>query len=60
MLIIHGNRDNVVPFRYAQRTQTTFPKATLREIQGAGHIFSAQQNRELFPFIREYLTTQVK
>lgn len=58
-LIIHGDRDNVVPVSYAQRAFNTFPNSQLEIISEAGHIFSTTQDNNLFPFISNYLATQI-
>lgn len=60
VLIIHGSNDNIVPVNYAQRASTTYPNAQLEIIYGAGHIFSSYQDNNLFPFISNYLSNQIK
>lgn len=60
VLIIHGSNDNIVPINYAQRASTTYPNAQLEIIYGAGHIFSSYQDNNLFPFISNYLSNQIK
>ena len=39
VLIVHGSDDLVVPYRYSERAQTTYPDAELVRIDGAGHGF---------------------
>ena len=55
VLIIQGEKDNLVPLQCAQQAQRTFPNATLKTIPNGGHIFTNKQNAILIPYIKEYL-----
>lgn len=59
-LIIHGANDEVVPFRYAERAQQVFPQATLERINGGRHVFSQQQNQQIYPLLTNFLSRQVR
>jgi pimeloyl-ACP methyl ester carboxylesterase len=37
VLVLHGTRDEVVPFALGERLAAAFPSATFQPVQGAGH-----------------------
>lgn len=37
LLLLHGDRDEVIPFTESQRLQTALPRARLIRVEGAGH-----------------------
>ncbi len=39
VLIIHGNKDEVVPIEYSRTAAANYSYSTLKEIKGAGHGF---------------------
>lgn len=55
VLIIQGDRDNIVPLRYAQRADETFPSSTFHVVRGGGHLFSGAQDRQIYPILTNYL-----
>ncbi|MBP3197042.1 MAG: alpha/beta hydrolase [Butyrivibrio sp.] len=44
VLILHGNKDEVVPIEYARTAAANYGCATLKEIQGAGHGFEGHDS----------------
>ncbi len=61
VLIIHGDKDDVVPIEYSRTAAANYGYATLKEIIGAGHGFDGQDSddaREMsIFFIRIYENT---
>ncbi len=45
VLLVHGDRDPLIPVPYLERAQRLFPDATLRILQGAGHGFGRRDYR---------------
>ena len=39
VLLMHGTEDTLVPIRYSERAEKTFPNARLVRVEGAGHGF---------------------
>ena len=58
VLLIHGDRDEVVPIEYSREAAANYGYATLKEIRGAGHGFDGQDSvnaREMsITFIKIY------
>ncbi len=46
VLILHGDRDPIVPLRYSERAAETFPNAELVVMPGQGHGFSGAARQE--------------
>ncbi len=44
VLLIHGNKDDIVPIEYSRTAAANYGFATLREIKGAGHGFDAKDS----------------
>ncbi len=44
VLIIHGDKDPVVPLRYSERAAETYPNAQLKIIVGAGHGYDGKES----------------
>lgn len=42
VLILHGNKDEVVPIEYSRTAAANYSYSTLKEIKGAGHGFDAK------------------
>ena len=42
VLLIHGNKDDIVPIEYSRTAAANYGYATLREVQGAGHGFGGE------------------
>lgn len=60
VLILHGNRDHLVPLSYSQKALKVYRNASLNVIHGAGHGFHGEDSRmagELsIEFVRENLS----
>lgn len=39
VLIVHGDKDDIVPLSYSERAKSTYRSASLVVVKGAGHIF---------------------
>lgn len=55
VLIMHGNRDSLVPSRYSERAAQTYDQASYHEIDGAGHSFLDDSFPEVSQYILDYL-----
>lgn len=44
VLLIHGNKDDVVPIEYSRTAAANYGYATLREVKGAGHGFDGKDS----------------
>ena len=44
VLIIHGNKDDVVPIEYSRTAAANYGYATLKEVKGAGHGFEGNDS----------------
>lgn len=57
VLILHGERDEVVPIAYSRRAQKLYPHADMVEFSGEGHGFSpageARMTQLLLAFVQE-------
>ena len=45
VLLIHGDQDDLVPILYSKKAASTYPNATLRIMEGAGHGFADDSAR---------------
>lgn len=55
VLLMHGNRDSLVPARYSERAAQTYDNASYHEIDGAGHSFLDGSFSEVSNYILNYL-----
>lgn len=55
VLIIHGNRDGVVPISFSHRAVGEYPSATLHVIENAGHGFDGNDIQEAARYMWDYL-----
>lgn len=55
VLIVHGDRDQVVKMEYAQRAAATYSDARLRVISGAGHGFNPEEMAQALGHIGAFL-----
>jgi pimeloyl-ACP methyl ester carboxylesterase len=55
VLLIHGNRDELVPLAYSERALKIYPSAELKIIPGAGHGFYGKNAETVIAFILEYI-----
>ncbi|GJH39994.1 alpha/beta hydrolase [Capnocytophaga sp. HP1101] len=51
VLLLHGDRDNIVNISYAERTSQTFPNVTYHPIAGGSHGFSGNALRNAHNYI---------
>ena len=59
VLILHGDRDSLVPLSYSERAVEVLPSAQLEVIPGAGHGFSGASFDLAMGYILEYLTSSL-
>ena len=53
--IFHGDRDDIVPYSYAERASQTFPQAELTRIEGAGHGFSSSEQESIVRAVQTFI-----
>jgi pimeloyl-ACP methyl ester carboxylesterase len=56
-LIVCGSADKLTPVRYSEYLEDHIPNATLRTIEGAGHMVMLEQPEQLNRTIREFLVS---
>lgn len=56
VLIVHGDKDNVVPLEYSRRAAKAYADASLHVVFGAGHGFDKTQQAEAMGRIKTFLT----
>lgn len=54
-MLIHGDRDSLVPLSYSERALEVYPSAELEIIPGAGHGFSGGDFDLAVSYLLEYL-----
>lgn len=59
VLIVHGDRDGIVPISYAEKAAETYSSAELLTIVGGGHGFYGSQLTEACDAAIRYVQTQV-
>jgi pimeloyl-ACP methyl ester carboxylesterase len=59
VLLIHGDRDELVPVSYSQRAVGVYPSAELKIIPGAGHGFSGKAAEQAISYMYEYIQTHL-
>lgn len=55
VLIVHGDRDGVIPIAYSERAAREYPSATLYTISGAGHGFGGDNMQYAANLLLDYL-----
>lgn len=55
VLLVHGDRDGVVPLRYSQQAAERYANAELHIIQGAGHGFGGKDFRQSLEYVVDFL-----
>ncbi|HJB17306.1 MAG TPA: alpha/beta fold hydrolase [Candidatus Blautia excrementipullorum] len=55
VLLIHGDRDSIVPFSYSEQAIEAYPSAELEVIPGAGHGFYGEEAQLALGYIFDYL-----
>lgn len=56
VLIIHGDRDTLVPLSYSKKAVDVYPSAELKVIEGAGHGFSGEAEKKSVEYMAGFLT----
>lgn len=56
ILLIHGNRDSIVPLSYSQRARKVYPSARLEVIHGASHGFHGDAAQQAIDMMSEYFS----
>lgn len=59
VLIIHGDRDGLVPLSYSERAVEALPSARLEVIPGAGHGFSGESARLAISYMSDYFAAHL-
>lgn len=59
VLIIHGDRDSIVPLSYSEKAAEVYHSADLKILSGAGHGFYGQDAQSATDYILEYIKKQV-
>jgi hypothetical protein len=59
VLIIHGDRDGIVPLSYSERALKEYPSAELKVIEKAGHGFGGSEINEASGYMWEYLNEHI-
>ena len=60
VLIVHGNKDTVVPLKGSEEAVAIFPSAQLHIIDGAGHVFMTDEQQAEFLQQADAFMRQVK
>ena len=60
VLITHGNRDGVVPYRFSVEADHCYDNSELLIINGGGHGYTAGQDREAMAAVRRFLEENLK
>ena len=55
VLLLHGDKDKLVPVSYAERAAEVYPDAEYHVIEGAGHIFYGSAFDRACDYILQYL-----
>jgi len=58
-LLIHGDKDNLIPLGYSQGVAHRIPNAELVVIKGGGHECLVSHQREIVPKLNAFLAKQV-
>ena len=60
VLLLHGDRDTVVPLDYSRRAEAVYPDARLHVISGAGHGFGGKSREEAVGLVAAFLAETTK
>lgn len=60
MLLLHGDKDDIVPISWSENAKKTIPDCEFHIIKNGGHKFFGQPFEEAMPCILHYLKTQLK
>ncbi len=56
VIILHGDKDPVVPLRYSEKARDTYRNAELTVFPGAGHGFGGEDDRKACELVLKYLS----
>lgn len=59
VLIVHGTGDVVVPYRYGQKYNTTYPNSQIVPLEGVDHLFTGYTD-EVAEIVSEYFVKQLQ
>lgn len=60
VLIVHGNRDGIVPLSYSEQAVEAYPSAELKVINGAGHGFGGKEQSLAIEYLLDYMHNLIK
>lgn len=55
VLLLHGDKDDIVPVSYSDRAAKTYPKVTYKIIKGAGHGFWGKEEKSAEKYMNSYM-----
>jgi len=58
-LLIHGDKDNLIPLEYSQEVEHRIPNAELVIIKGGGHECLVSHQREVVPILNKLLARRI-
>lgn len=56
VFLIHGTADPIVNITYSQKLKNIYPKCTYEEVEGAGHGFKRQYDRQACEALKQFMT----
>ena len=59
VLLLHGDRDNIVDISYSERAASTYPQVEYHVLAGAGHGFSGNNQTTATDYLIEWLSKHV-
>lgn len=60
VLLLHGDRDNIVDISYAQQAAETYQQVEYHVLHGAGHGFYGSSQTQAIEYLQEWLERQVQ
>lgn len=60
VLLLHGDKDEIVPIAYSERAAEVYSQAEYHVIQGAGHGFTEEAFEKAVKYIMDYFKAEVK
>jgi pimeloyl-ACP methyl ester carboxylesterase len=58
-LLIHGDKDNLIPLEYSQEVAHRIPNSKLVVVKGGGHECLVSHHRHVVPIINSFLAEHV-
>ncbi len=55
VLIVHGDKDRLVPISYSKKANRAYRRCTLKTIQGAGHGFRGSELTKAIEYVNDFL-----